>query len=67
MSSQQAFPVISDTHIIDNKLIFDAIHKVFSEELPYLLNDNEISFVHSMIKQTASMINQGFSRTLYSN
>jgi len=43
MSSQQAFPVISDMHIIDKKIIHDEVHKVFSNDLPVLLNDDEIS------------------------
>ena len=67
MSSQQAFPVISDAHIIDKKNSLDALYKVFSEELPDLFNVNEISFVHTMINLHVGIIDPTFTRTLYSS
>jgi len=65
MSAQQAFPVISDTHIIDKKIILDEVHRVFSEELPPLFNVNEISFMHTVIKQPAGVMDIHHNGSMY--
>jgi len=64
MSSQQAFPVISDTHIIDKQIILDEVHKAFTDELPNLFNDNEISLMSTLIQQPAGMMDPRYHRKL---
>lgn len=59
MSSKQAYPVISTAHIIDNKIISDEVHRIFSKEFPGLLDTNNLrvyrGFALSLLKSSTRL------------
>ena len=61
MSAMQSFPTISVDHIIDNQKILGALHRVFIDDFPALLNDANINQHVSKTSSSPGMIDTRFT------